>query len=67
MAKVLTGDDGLTHLRGGSTPYLCGKSLQEQGVTPVHDGVLTCPECAAIALNAVELVTKAEKRLWRQL
>ena len=64
MAKVITGVDGITHLRGqGGT--LCGaaKALD----TEVHDGVLTCPQCAKIALDAVELVTKAEKREWRKL
>ena len=65
MAKVLTDETGITHLRG-ATDTLCDsqESLANSSVT---DGVLTCPDCAKIALDAVELVTKAEKRLWRQL
>lgn len=66
MAKVLTDADGITHLRmlsalGGEA--LCGKGV-EGGES---DGVLTCPDCAKVALHAVELVTKAEKREWRKL
>lgn len=64
MAKLLTGEDGNTHLRG-ATGTLCGaletKLRQEQ------DGTLTCPECAAIALAAIELSTKSERREWRKL
>lgn len=65
MAKVLTDESGITHLRG-AIDTLCDsqESLANDAVT---DGVLTCPECAKIALNAVELVTKAEKREWRKL
>jgi hypothetical protein len=65
MAKVLTGKDGVTHLRSdGTCTALCGELLATNAVS---DGELTCPECAKVALLAVELVTKAEKRLWRQL
>ncbi len=65
MAKVLTTPDGITHLRGvGNRVTLCGKAVDKEGAV---DGTLTCPECAKIALLAVELVTKAEKREWRQL
>ncbi len=66
MAKVLTDDEGITHLRGidGGKDTLCLREAASSGVT---DGVLTCPACAKIALNAVELVTKAEKREWRKL
>lgn len=65
MAKVLTDETGITHLRG-DTDTLCDsqESLANSSVT---EGVLTCPECARIALQAVELVTKAEKREWRKL
>lgn len=62
MAKVLTDGSGVTHLRGHNLA-LCG--VHTDGA--VTDGTLTCPECAAIALRAVELVTKAEKREWRKL
>ena len=63
MAKVLTAE-GVTHLRHINGRTLCGKEPDSGAVT---DEVLTCPDCAAIALNAVELVTKAEKREWRKL
>jgi hypothetical protein len=64
MAKVLTTKDGVTHLRGKPFETLCGDDVKTFVTT---DGVLTCPDCAAIALGAVELVTKAEKREWRKL
>jgi len=64
VAKVLTDKDGVTHLRGKPFETLCGEEMKTAVTT---DGVLTCPECAAIALGAVELVTKAEKREWRKL
>ncbi len=64
MAKVLTDENNETHLRGAGDSTLCGQPLPSNGVT---DGVLQCPKCAEIALLAVELVTKAEKRLWREL
>ncbi len=63
MAKVVTSPDGVTHLRG-IAGALCGVAEECSAVT---DGILTCPECAKIALHAVELVTKAEKREWRKL
>jgi len=65
MAKVLTDEGGTTHLRAdkiGTT--LCGDTVSSNAVT---DGELTCPICAAVALIAVESVTKAEKRESRQL
>jgi len=65
MAKVLTDDGGTTHLRADKIgTALCGNPISNKGVT---DGELTCPICAQIALLAVELVTKAEKREWRKL
>ena len=64
MAKVITTNDGITHLRGADAGTLCGAIDDKSAVS---DGTLTCPECAKIALNAVELVTKAEKREWRKL
>ena len=63
MAKVLTDKEGITHLRGDDGS-LCGLITADSAGT---DGTLTCPECARIALQAVELVTKAEKREWRKL
>jgi len=66
MAKLITrADDDITHLRGATpTTTLCGETVSNTGVL---DGELTCPECARIALQAVELVTKSEKRDWRKL
>lgn len=63
MAKVLIGKDDVKHLRGTNST-LCG----ETDISPNEsDGTLTCKVCADIALRAVELVTKAEKREWRKL
>jgi len=65
MAKLRTGVDGVTHLRKLDGGTLCGAAnMLDSGET---EGTLTCPECAKIALHAVELVTKAEKREWRKL
>lgn len=66
MAKLIKrADDDVTHLRGkAACEGLCGVTVSDN---TVHDGVLTCPECAKIALQAVELSTKSERRLWRQL
>jgi len=64
MAKVLTDENGDNHLRGKDGAALCGDTFPNQGV---HDGELQCSRCAALALAAVELVTKAEKREWRKL
>ena len=66
MAKVIISTvDGLAHLHTNKDRLLCDPERDCE--SPVTDGKLTCPECAAIALAAVELVTKAEKREWRQL
>lgn len=65
MAKLVTGVDGTTHLRTPDGSALCGNAKAlDSGET---EGTLTCPDCAKIALHAVELVTKAEKREWRKL
>ena len=64
MAKVLTDEDDMTHLRNVNGGTLCGRGVE---YWPESDGILNCPDCAAIALCAVELVTKAEKREWRKL
>ena len=65
MAKVLTDTGGIKHLRGAAGSTLCRANVEVCSDT--QDGVLTCPDCAKIALHAVELVTKAEKREWRKL
>ena len=69
MAKVLTDPDGVTHLRGADGMSLCGipRSGTPSVGEAVLDGVLTCPECAKIALAAIELLTKSERREWRKL
>ncbi len=64
MAKVLTSTDGLKHLQGKGEGTLCGAEVKSLGLS---DDTLTCPTCAKIALKAMELVTKAEKRSWRLL
>jgi hypothetical protein len=65
MAKILTDSEGVTHLRGEPIGALCGAVIPENSTST--DGTLTCPECAKIALTAIELSTKAERRLWREL
>lgn len=66
MAKVIKrADDGITHLRGVSaSSALCGAVVSDSTVT---DDVMCCPECARIALQAIEMSTKAERRDWRKL
>ena len=64
MAKVIKGVDGTHHLRG-KEGTLCGEMAADGA--GVEDGILACKHCAEIALAAVELVTKAEKREWRKL
>ncbi len=65
LAKLYTDEGGTTHLRADAVgTTLCGDTVSNKGVS---DGELTCPICAKVALLAVELVTKAEKREWRKL
>jgi len=63
MAKTLCDDDCTTHLRG-KTGTLCGTAVFSD---EVKDADMTCKGCADIALNAIELTTKAERRAWRSL
>ena len=64
MAKVIKAiDNGITHLRG-KNDSLCGELT---GTDQVIDSPLTCKECARIALQAIELTTKTERREWRKL
>ncbi len=63
MAIVITDDKGMTHLRGHGDQSLCLEFIS----TEITKGVLTCPDCARTALKAIELSTKAERRLWRTL
>lgn len=63
MAKVLIDDDCVTHLRGKAGP-LCGAVVFSD---EVKDADMTCKACADVALNAIELTTKSERREWRRL
>ena len=66
MAKVINSTaDGLVHLHNHENRVLCDPD--RECTAPVVDGVLTCPECAKIALAAIELSTKRERKLWREL
>lgn len=64
MAKVFKDGDGMTHLQGDDASTLCGIYATAKDFT---DGTLTCPDCATIALKAIETSTKAERREWRKL
>ena len=63
MAKTLCDDDCVTHLRG-KTGTLCGAVVFSD---EVRDDAMTCKACADVALNAIELTTKSERRAWRKL
>lgn len=65
MARVLTDEVGTTHLRG-ATDFLCD-SQESPANDSVTEGDLTCSVCAEIALTAIELTTKAERRDWRKI
>ncbi len=63
MATILNNRSEHTHLRGdGKT--LCGETITG---AVVEEGELTCPKCANIALTAIELSTKKERKEWRKL
>lgn len=62
MAKVIE-VAGAFHLRHPEGTTLCGIDYEVKET----EGDMTCPECAKIALHAMELVTRAEKREWRKL
>lgn len=64
MAKVLKDGNDVTHLRGAAGALCCDEPL---GHNNVEDGTLTCPDCAAIAIKAIETSTKAERKEWRKL
>lgn len=63
MAKTLCDDDCVTHLRG-KVGTLCGAVVFGD---EIRDDAMTCKACADIALNAIELTTKSERREWRKL
>lgn len=64
MAKVLKDDDMVTHLRGPNAGTLCGTVVFSDDV---ENKSMTCKDCGAAALKAIELTTKAERREWRKL
>ena len=65
MARIISNTmNNDTHLRGGEGLTLCHVDLGEQ---TARDGDLTCSKCAEIALTAIELSTKKERKLWREL
>jgi hypothetical protein len=63
MAKVVEAI-GMNHLRGPADMTLCGHTVTQD---EVMDGELECPQCAALALKAIETSTKSERRDWRRL
>ena len=66
MAKVIRDETSMTHLRGKLvTQTLCGVIVGTNYKIASAD--LECKECAQIALTAIELSTKAERRDWRKL
>jgi hypothetical protein len=64
MAQV-TEVEGLTHLSGEELTTLCGDYSAD--IDKRIEGELTCFKCAKMALNAIHLSTKTERKLWRTL
>ena len=65
MAKIIKSDSSeFTHLRGVHNITLCGTITANR---TEEEGELTCPQCAKIALHAIELSTKTERKEWREL
>lgn len=67
MAQVMIDpdDEYETHLRSKfGHKSLCGAETEDWKHS---EGTLSCAECADIALHAIELTTKAERRAWREL
>lgn len=66
MAKVIHSSATDTyHLHNGEGRVLCDPD--RECTSSLVDGTLTCSSCAKIALAAIELSTKAERREWRKL
>ncbi len=64
MAQVMVSpNEEVTHLRGDGVS-LCGEQIK--GVV-IEQGELTCPKCARMALTAISLSTKTERKEWRKL
>lgn len=64
MAQV-TEIEGVTHLSGDDLTTLCGEF--SANMNHRIEAPLTCPKCASMALNAIHLSTKAERKEWRKL
>lgn len=62
MALVIRDTKGVTHLLGEKGKALCG-AVADGGEV----GELTCAACAALALDAIQGTTKAERRKWKEL
>jgi len=69
MAKILTSSEGVSHLRtaqGNSqkSVTLCGLGLHKPEES---EGELNCVDCADIALTAIHLSTKKERKEWKAM
>lgn len=64
MAQV-TDIEGVTHLNGDDLTTLCGDFSAD--ASKRINSELSCPKCARMALNAISLSTKTERKLWRKL
>ena len=62
---LVTEYNGVNHLNGDSLTTLCG-TFSANADKRIND-VLTCPKCADMALRAISLSTKAERKLWKEL
>lgn len=56
---------GVTHLSGDDLTTLCGEFSTDVDKRITAD--LTCPKCAIMALNAISLSTKNERKEWKKL
>ena len=61
----ITEIEGVNHLNGDKLTTLCGTFSADADKRISAD--LTCSKCAQIALTAIELSTKKERKLWREL
>jgi hypothetical protein len=65
MAKVITCEEGITHLRSNNDDKgLCGVFIMD---THAEENMLVCEHCAKAALDAIEGTTKKERKEWRDL
>ena len=65
MAQVTETHAGETHLSGEADTTLCGEfsAMADKRI----EAPLTCAKCADMALRAIHLSTKAERKEWRKL